>query len=79
MLRQHPNRTDSLKVAPQPATVTASSVGASAGAGSTDAESGVVPADAIRTRAFQMWERAGKPDGDGVTFWLDAERELIIS
>jgi hypothetical protein len=30
----------------------------------------------IRKIAYQKWERAGKPDGDGVNFWLDAEREL---
>ena len=32
--------------------------------------------EAIRNRAYQLWERAGQPDGDGVAFWLEAEREL---
>jgi hypothetical protein len=32
--------------------------------------------EAIRTRAYQKWEGAGRPEGDGVSFWLDAEREL---
>lgn len=33
----------------------------------------------LRTRAFLKWEAAGKPDGDGVCFWLDAEQELLGS
>ncbi|MSR60714.1 MAG: DUF2934 domain-containing protein [Planctomycetaceae bacterium] len=32
--------------------------------------------DAVRLCAFERWEAAGKPDGDGVSFWLEAEREL---
>ena len=35
-----------------------------------------VSIDTIRTAAFQKWETAGKPEGDGVNFWLDAEQEL---
>jgi hypothetical protein len=31
---------------------------------------------AIRLRAYQKWESAGRPDGDGIGFWLEAEREL---
>jgi hypothetical protein len=30
----------------------------------------------IRLRAYQEWEAAGKPSGDGVRFWLEAERQL---
>jgi hypothetical protein len=33
-------------------------------------------ADEIRVRAYQKWEAAGGPKGDGVEFWLQAEREL---
>ena len=29
----------------------------------------------IRQRAYERWEAAGKPDCDGVSFWLEAERE----
>jgi len=36
-----------------------------------------VSEQAIRVRAFQIWEAAGKPAGDGVRFWLEAERELF--
>jgi hypothetical protein len=32
--------------------------------------------DAIRLNAYLKWEAAGKPGGDGVDFWLQAEREL---
>lgn len=30
----------------------------------------------IREWAYQLWEDAGMPPGDGVDFWLAAEREL---
>jgi hypothetical protein len=30
----------------------------------------------IRRRAYFLWEASGKPEGDGVCFWLMAEREL---
>lgn len=32
--------------------------------------------DEVRTAAYLHWEAAGRPDGDGVEFWLAAEREL---
>jgi len=33
--------------------------------------------DDIRLCAYQKWEAAGKPPGDGVPFWLEAEQELV--
>ncbi len=36
----------------------------------------LVSAQDIRLCAYQKWELAGKPVGDGVQFWLDAEHEL---
>lgn len=33
--------------------------------------------DDIRLRAYQKWEAAGKPAGDGVQYWLQAEQELL--
>jgi hypothetical protein len=30
----------------------------------------------VRRRAYQKWEAAGRPDGDGIQFWLEAEQEL---
>jgi hypothetical protein len=32
---------------------------------------------AIWPRAYQKWEAAGNPAGDGVRFWWDAEREVL--
>lgn len=31
----------------------------------------------IRTRAFKLWEEAGKPDGEMERFWYAAEQELF--
>jgi hypothetical protein len=31
---------------------------------------------AIRVLAHSKWERAGRPSGDGLNFWLEAEREV---
>ena len=35
-----------------------------------------VTEDAIRARAYQLWEAAGRPVGEDVTYWLEAEQEL---
>lgn len=32
--------------------------------------------EAIRLRAYQKWEAAGRPISDGLRFWFEAEREL---
>ncbi len=32
--------------------------------------------DAVREEAYRRWEQAGRPPGDGVQFWLEAERDL---
>ena len=32
--------------------------------------------DAVRERAYLLWEKAGYPSSDGVEFWLQAEQEL---
>jgi hypothetical protein len=31
----------------------------------------------IRLCAYCKWEAAGRPGGDGVSFWLEAEKELL--
>ena len=31
----------------------------------------------IRNRAYQLWQEAGSPEGDGVDFWLRAESEVF--
>ena len=33
----------------------------------------------IRELAYEKWESAGCPEGDGVEFWLAAERQIIAS
>jgi hypothetical protein len=33
--------------------------------------------DAIRLRAYQKWEAAGKPEGNGLRFWLEATQEIL--
>ena len=35
-----------------------------------------VSEDDIRQLAYRKWEEAGRPEGDGAEFWLQAEREL---
>jgi hypothetical protein len=32
--------------------------------------------EAIQRRAYQRWQVAGKPEGDPLRFWLEAEREM---
>ena len=32
--------------------------------------------DVIRTRAYFLWEQAGRPEGDGHQFWFQAESEI---
>ena len=35
--------------------------------------------DQIRELAYSKWEAAGRPESDGVTYWLQAEEELKSS
>lgn len=32
----------------------------------------------VRELAYKKWQQAGEPNGDGVNFWLDAEKELAV-
>jgi hypothetical protein len=36
----------------------------------------LVRTDAIRSRAFELWEAAGRPEGGALDYWLAAESEL---
>lgn len=36
-----------------------------------------VPEEAIRLHAYEKWEAAGKPVGDSLRFWFEAQRELL--
>ena len=40
-------------------------------------EPSVPTPDEIRQLAYEKWEAAGKPPGDGSDFWLQAEKELV--
>lgn len=31
----------------------------------------------IRELAYEIWEKAGRPESDGVQYWLQAESELV--
>jgi len=33
--------------------------------------------ESIATRAYERWEKQGKPEGQADRFWLEAEQELI--
>jgi hypothetical protein len=37
------------------------------------------PEEVVRLRAYQKWEGAGRPIGDSLRFWFEAERELSQS
>jgi len=37
---------------------------------------GNVTEEKVRELAYQKWEKAGYPAGDGKNFWLEAESEL---
>lgn len=36
----------------------------------------LVCCETIRENAYHKWEATGRPSGDGVGFWLEAEKEL---
>jgi hypothetical protein len=36
-----------------------------------------LPEEAVRIGAYLRWDAAGRPGGDGVRFWLEAEQELM--
>jgi hypothetical protein len=30
----------------------------------------------VKQRAYELWEQNGRPESDGVEFWLQAEKEI---
>lgn len=60
---------------PSPGKTTTTTTGAAVASG--DKDHNWVSTEAIRLCAYQKWESAGKPTGDGVQFWLEAEQELM--
>lgn len=47
--------------------------------GARDHRATLVSVEDIRVRAYRKWEAAGRPVGDGLQFWLEAERELVTT
>jgi hypothetical protein len=41
------------------------------------AQEGVISDEAIRERAYDIWERHHRPEGFEMQFWLMAKRELM--
>jgi hypothetical protein len=35
--------------------------------------------EAIRHAAFLLWEKAGRPEGRSLEFWLEAEKDLALA
>jgi Protein of unknown function (DUF2934) len=44
--------------------------------GPTSGATQVIDREKIRERAHQLWEAAGKPEGQEERFWHEAERQL---
>ena len=72
MTHQHHHKHASVEHAGsgEPTTPTKATVASSDGPGKLASDQD------IRLCAYQKWEAAGKPTGDGVQFWLEAEQEL---
>lgn len=62
---------------PAPPRPTAAATTLPAAPGNKDRSPRSVAADDVRLCAYCKWERAGKPTGDGIQFWLQAEQELV--
>ena len=58
-------------------TVSTAAVGQLSATSECESPSEVCP-EAIREKAYLMWEQAGYPEGDGVDFWVAAEKELQL-
>jgi signal recognition particle GTPase len=50
---------------------------AAVASGDKDHNVQLVSAEDIRLCAYRKWESAGKPTGDGIQFWLEAQQELV--
>jgi hypothetical protein len=50
---------------------------ASPGASEVPIPTSELSEEKVRARAYEKWEAAGRPSGDGVCYWLEAEQELL--
>jgi hypothetical protein len=46
---------------------------------STDSVSSPGGSDAVARRAYELWEKEGRPEGSHVRHWLQAEQEMGVS
>jgi len=74
MNKHHNKRATKAQLDPTAPTTTTS---AAVATGDNDDNGQMVSAEDIRLCAYLKWEAAGKPTGDGVPFWLEAEQELV--
>ena len=69
----HKHATLAPSVPTGPATTTQTAVAS----GDKEHKAPLVSVDDIRLCAYRKWASAGKPTGDGISFWLEAEQELV--
>jgi hypothetical protein len=76
MSKHHPQAAPSAGAAPAPPTSAPKAPVAAAPIAKAP-KGKTVPEEVIRLQAYKKWETAGRPPGNGVQFWLEAERELL--
>ena len=74
-MHNHRHKHATLAQSDPPGSGTATQTAASSG--DKDNKAQLVYEEEIRIRAYRKWESAGKPIGDGIPFWLEAEQELV--
>jgi len=62
---------------PAPANRTEKSKAGASGPGHQTRTDARESEEAVWRRAYQKWDDAGNPAGDGVRFWWEAEREIL--
>ncbi len=73
MTQHHHNHATLADTGPgKPTTPTQAAVASS----DNDQDGKLISDENTRLCAYRKWESAGKPTGDGVQFWLEAEQEL---
>ncbi len=74
-MHKHRHKHATLAQSDPPGSATATQKAAASG--DKDNKAQLVYEEEIRIRAYRKWESAGKPIGDGIPFWLEAEQELV--
>jgi hypothetical protein len=71
----NPTQTQTQKTCPVQGSVEQLSA-TSESCGSTGCCEATLCQEAVQMRAYFLWDKAGRPEGDGVDFWITAEQEL---